>query len=259
MPDSIGGTRALRERTAGLLLDSALFQSTALCRRTSRASTRRRARRAWAGHPHSGHLMRWLLLLVFIFLTARCSAPNPGGMPTASRPVLTETTTPLPTRKATAVWMETLEPKIEIYRKGDPVTFQLDDTIYFCAGQSTFSIAQITENEKRELSLRHSCLGFVGTGTDQYCQDGQVKTVFVGECSDAIPCGKQSIHGTITWDQKEYVAITEKCAGQTIHREVEQQVPEGNYQITAQVIQNGTIMTRVIKEFVIVSDASGGK
>jgi len=203
--------------------------------------------------------MRWLLLLVSIFLTACCGAPYPGIMPTASRPVLTETTMPLPTQKATAVWMSTLEPKIAIYRKGDPVTFDLDDTIYFCAGQSTFSIARITENEKRELSLSHSCLGVVGTGTDQYCQDGQVKTVFVGGCSDAIPCGKQSIHETITWNQKEYVAITEKCAGQTIHREVEQQVPEGKYQITTRVIQNGTIMTRVIKEFVIASDASGGK
>ena len=203
--------------------------------------------------------MRWLLLLASIFLTACFGAPYPGIMPTASRPILTETTTPLPTRKATAVWMSTLEPKIEIYRKGDPVTFDLDDTIYFCAGQSTFSIARITENEKRELSLSHSCLGVVGTGIDQYCQDGQVKTVFVGGCSDAIPCGKQSIHETITWNQKEYVAITEKCAGQTIHREVEQQVPEGKYQITTRVIQNGTITTRVIKEFVIASDASGGK
>jgi len=203
--------------------------------------------------------MRWLLLLVSIFLTACFSASYPEAMPTASRPILAQTTTPLPTRKATAVWIGTLEPKIEIYRKGDPVIFDLDDTIFFCAGQSTFSIARITENEKRELSLSHSCLGFLGTGTDQYCQDGQVKTVFVGGCSDAIPCGKQSIHETITWNQKEYAAITENCAGQTIHREVEQQVPEGNYQITARVIQNGTIMTRVIKEFVIVSDASGGK
>ena len=201
---------------------------------------------------NSEHPMRWVPLLVSIFLTACCNAPYPGIMPTASRPVLTETTMPLPTQKATAAGMSTLEPTREIYRKGDPVTFRFDDTIYFCAGQSTFSIAQITEDGKRELSLSHSCVGFVGTGTDQYCQDEQVKTVSVGGCSDAISCEKRSIHETITWNQKEYVTITETCAGQAIHREVEQQAPAGKYQIILKAVQNERIVPKVVKEFLIV-------
>lgn len=151
------------------------------------------------------------------------------------------------------------EPKLAKYRPGDPVAFHLDGTIYYCAGLPTYSITQLIDNGQRELSLFHSCVGFVGTGIDQYCQNGQVKNVPVGACSDAIPCGEQSIHATILWDQKEIVTITEQCAGQTIHREIEQQVPIGKYQITAQMFLNDKITAVIIKEFEIVAEASGSK
>ena len=35
----------------------------------------------------------------------------------------------------------------------------------------------------------------------------------------------------VVWDQQEYVPVSERCAGQTIHREVRQQVTPGTYQV----------------------------
>jgi hypothetical protein len=195
--------------------------------------------------------MRWPLWIIPIFLTACVNTSSPIITTTASLPALTESATVLPTENPNVAGTGT-RPNIEIYRKGDPVTFHLDDTIYFCAGQSTYSIVQLIEGGTRELGLNHSCLGFVGTGVDQYCQDGQVKTVYVGECSDAIVCEERLIHGAITWNQKEYIIITENCAGQVIRREVEQQVPAGAYQIILKVIQNEKIVRKVVKEFLIV-------
>ena len=191
--------------------------------------------------------MRHALLLFSIFLTACASSLTPTATPINPRLFPTET------RTATQAAAET-------YRTGEPVTFHIDDTIHFCSNRPTnFSIIQATESGERELSLGHSCIGFVGAGIDQYCRNGQVDTVFAAQCSDAVACGEWPIHETITWDQKEYVMLTEACAGQTIHREMERQVPEGKYRIAVQVIQNNKITTKVIKELLIVSDTLDNK
>ena len=134
--------------------------------------------------------------------------------------------------------------------------FLINDTVYVCTDQLPYSVVQITESGEREVMLKHSCVGIVGTGADQYCENGQIKTEFVGTCSDAIFCEEQSIRETVTWDQQEYVEISEECAGETIRREIRQQVPEGRYQVVVRDMQNDQVANKVIKEFIIVSNES---
>lgn len=196
--------------------------------------------------------MRWLLWTIPILLTACSNTSSPIITTTAALPSLTERATRLPAESPVVAGTATLEPNIETYRKGDPISFHLNDIIYSCAGQSTYSIVQLIEGGTRELSLNHSCLGYAGTGVDQYCQGEQVKTVYVGECSDAMVCEERSIQGTMTWNQKEYIAVTENCVGEVIRREVEQQVPAGSYQVILKVVQNEKIVRKVVKEFLIV-------
>ena len=147
-------------------------------------------------------------------------------------------------------------PTIETYKQGEPITFLINDTVYVCTDQLPYSIVQITESGEREVMLEHSCVGIVGTGADQYCENGQIKTEFVGTCSDAILCEEQSIRETITWDQQEYVEISEECAGETIRREIRQQVPAGRYQVVVRDMQNDQVTNRAIKELIIVSNES---
>lgn len=58
---------------------------------------------------------------------------------------------------------------------------------------------------------------------------------------------------TVTWDQQEYVQISEECAGETIHREIKHQVPAGKYQVIVRDMQNDEVTNRVMKEFIILS------
>lgn len=137
------------------------------------------------------------------------------------------------------------------YVKGESIKFKIDDNVQICTNDLPFSI--IKPNGK-SVKLKHSCVGEAGSGFDQYCENGKIVSKPVHQlcdfskkwcrgCSDAITCGNESIHETFTWNQKEFIEITEKCGGETIHREVKKQVPEGKYQI----IVNG----KIIKEFVI--------
>jgi len=139
----------------------------------------------------------------------------------------------------------------KIYKKGEPVEFRVDDSVQICTNGLPFSIVK---PNGEHVELKHSCAGIVGSGFDQYCEFGKIVSKDVsqlcdfsnkwcGGCSDALTCGEESIHETFIWDQKEYVEITEECEGKTIHREVEEQVPAGQYQI----IVNG----KVIKELTI--------
>ena len=141
-------------------------------------------------------------------------------------------------------------PNEETYKKGESITFKIDDDVQICTNDLPFSI--IKPNGE-SVKLKHSCMGIVGSGIDAYCENEKIipKRVrlcdfsdrWCGGCSDALHCWNESIHETFTWDQKGYVEITEECEGKTIRREVKKQVPEGKYQI----IVNG----KVIKEFVI--------
>jgi len=140
----------------------------------------------------------------------------------------------------------------EIYIKGEPVIFSINTKVKVLTNELPFKIV----NEKGEsIKLKHSCVGFVGCGVDEYCENGKIVRKGVYQlcdfskkwcygCSDAIGQREEYVNETFVWDQKEYVEITEECEGKTIHREVKKQVPEGKYQI----IVNG----EVIKEFVIV-------
>jgi hypothetical protein len=134
---------------------------------------------------------------------------------------------------------------------GETVTFQLDDTVYVCNEELPYSILQVTEGEPRRLMLEHSCVGIVGSGVDQFCENGQVTIVQVGSCSDAIICEDQHVDQTVRWDQQEYVVVTDECAGQTIQREEKQQVPAGRYQVTVQEWKKDHIGYRVVAEFII--------
>lgn len=142
-------------------------------------------------------------------------------------------------------------PNGEIYRKGETIKFRIDDTIQICTNGLPFSILK---PNGEYVKLQHSCMGIVGSGFNQYCENGKIVSKRVHQlcdfpwiwcrgCSDAITCQNESIQETFTWDQKEYVEITEECEGKTIRRELKKQVPEGKYQI----IVNG----KVVKEFTI--------
>ncbi len=135
--------------------------------------------------------------------------------------------------------------------KGESITFRISDTVQICTNDLPFSI--IKPNGEY-VKLKHSCMGLLGSGFDQYCENGKIVSKSVHQlcdfsekwchsCSDALTCWNESIHETFTWDQREYVELTEECEDKTIHREVKKQVPEGKYQ----VIVNG----KVIKEFTI--------
>jgi hypothetical protein len=140
------------------------------------------------------------------------------------------------------------------FKAGEAVTFDLNDTVHVCTDQLSYAIVQVTSGKERSVLLQHSCVGIVGRGIDQFCEDGQVKTVDVIYCSDAILCEDLEIQERIVWDQKEYVPITEDCAGQTIQREVKEQVPPGEYQIVVQDWKDDRIQIRIVAEFTIVSE-----
>lgn len=137
------------------------------------------------------------------------------------------------------------------FRQGEGVTFQITDTVNVCNDEMPYRIIQVTDGGERRLLLAHSCVGIMGEGIDQFCENGQVETVLVNTCSDAIVCEDEKIDTTVTWDQHEYVEIEEECGGQTIRREVKQQVPSGSYQIVVQDWVDDRIETRVIGEFQI--------
>ncbi len=140
----------------------------------------------------------------------------------------------------------------EIYKKGETIKFRIDGKVmvikqgdeelppYYCI--KDIAIAG------NILQLRHSCAGFIGVGIDQYCENGKIKTVEVIHCSDVFESLEQVIHRTYSWDQKAYLRIEEECEGETIHREILKQVPEGKYKIVVYDI-NGN--EKVIKEFTI--------
>jgi hypothetical protein len=143
---------------------------------------------------------------------------------------------------------------IETFRAGEPVTIRIDDTVYLCEDDLPYSIVQVTGSGERPVMLQHSCIGFAGTGVDRYCENGQIKTVIVRTCSDAVFCEETRLSEAFTWDQQEYVEISETCAGEPIRREARQQVPEGKYEVTVSYWQDDHVVTGVIKEFMITSN-----
>ncbi len=156
----------------------------------------------------------------------------------------------MPNEDPKVVRIGTQEPGPEVYREGEAVTVRAEDTVYWCTDRPAYSIVQVGAHQARTLRLNHSCLGFVGTGIDQYCRDGQVQLAYVGYCSDAILCEKGPL-GEIRWDQSEYTTVTESCGGQDIQREVEGQAPPGVYQIIINTFQGDTVVPKVVKEFVL--------
>ncbi|MDZ7798213.1 MAG: hypothetical protein U5L76_01195 [Patescibacteria group bacterium] len=142
-------------------------------------------------------------------------------------------------------------PNEETYKKGESITFKIDDNVQICTDDLPFSIIKFNEES---VKLKHSCIGEIGSGFDQYCENGKMvlKPVYqlcdflekwCRGCNDALTCRNKFIHETFVWDQKEYVETTEECEGKIIHRELKKQVPEGKYQI----IVDG----KIIKEFTI--------
>ena len=131
---------------------------------------------------------------------------------------------------------------------GKPVQFMVKETFpLFCTNQDQFSINQIVESGSRTLRLEHSCIGIVGSGVDEYCENGKIIQKYQGECSDAISCvADYSVNFEFIWDQQEYIVVTQECEGKTIQRESKQQSPAGKYQV---VVNN-----KVIKEFIILQD-----
>ena len=129
---------------------------------------------------------------------------------------------------------------------GKPVKFTVKETFpLFCSDQDQFSIIQIIENGTRTIKLEHSCIGIIGSGVDEFCENGKVIRNYQGDCSDAISCVENySVNYEFSWDQQEYVLVTEQCNGIAIHREAKRQAPAGKYQVV--------VNKKVIKEFIIV-------
>lgn len=146
---------------------------------------------------------------------------------------------------------------VETYQIGEPVTFFIDDPVYVCNyfdDEIPYTIIQVTGADEREVALRHSCIGFIAQGVNEYCEDGKIKTeaVEIGKCSDDVICDETTIKETFTWNQQEYVIVAEECAGKMIQREVKQQAPEGKYKIVVKLqMDDGEIVTSVIEEFMI--------
>lgn len=148
--------------------------------------------------------------------------------------------------EATNTLNSTIAPAVEQVFMGEPVKFAVRGNFpLFCTNQHQFSIIQILDSGYRAVQLEHSCIGFVGSGVDEYCENGKIVRNYQGNCSDAISCIENYyVNYEFSWDQQEYVTVTEECEGVTIHRESKQQAPAGKYQ----VVVNG----KVIKEFIIV-------
>ncbi len=156
-------------------------------------------------------------------------------------------------------------PGEEIYDgKGETITFRIDNTVKICTNGLPFSIIK---SSGESVELKHSCMGFVGSGFDQYCENGKIVSKPLHQlcdfsekwcrgCSDVLTCRDEPIHETFVWDQKEYVEITEECEGKTIHREILKQVPEGKYKIVVYDI-NGN--EKVINEFTIKEKTGDGE
>jgi hypothetical protein len=141
------------------------------------------------------------------------------------------------------------------FKTGEPVSFRIEETVQVCTANLPYAIVQVTDAGERKVMLQHSCIGFVGRGIDEYCDDGQVTIVDVITCSDDISCEDQALDQEVVWDQQEYVEISELCAGQTIHREVKQPVVPGKYHVVVSDWKEGHVETRVIAEFIIASDS----
>ncbi len=116
----------------------------------------------------------------------------------------------------------------EVYKKGEPITFSINAKVKLWTNELPFKIV----NEKGEsIKLKHSCIGFVGSGIDQYCENGKIVEKAVYQlcnfskkwcygCSDVIFQREEYVNETFVWDQKEYVEITEECEGKVIRREI---------------------------------------
>ncbi|MGD9101234.1 MAG: hypothetical protein PVF45_12210 [Anaerolineae bacterium] len=142
----------------------------------------------------------------------------------------------------------------ETYNIGEPISFSIDDTVSICEDALPYTIVQITGSRERQVMLAHSCLGIAGVGVDRYCEDGQIKTVEVVFCSDVMMCEDVRVDATFMWDQREYVEVSEECAGETIHREIKQQVPAGKYVVKSRFLQDGQVVSKVLQEFTIAED-----
>lgn len=137
----------------------------------------------------------------------------------------------------------------EIYKKGEAIKFKIDGKVMITKqGDEELPPYFIKDGTGNRLQLRHSCAGELGTGYDEYCENGKIKTVEVVHCSDVFQSSEQVIHRTYTWGQKAYFRIEEECEGKTIHREILNQVPVGKYKIVVYDI-NGN--EKLIKEFTI--------
>ena len=149
-------------------------------------------------------------------------------------------------QRPTDIQLSRTAPAVEEVHIGKPVHFTVKETFpLLCTGQTPFSIRQVTENGSRILQLEHSCIGVIGSGMDEYCEQGKIVPVYSGECSDAISCVENySVNYEFNWDQQEYVLVTEECGGTTIHREIKQQVPAGRYQVI--------VNHKIIKDFTII-------
>lgn len=133
-----------------------------------------------------------------------------------------------------------------VFLKGEKIDFRIDGKVHVCTNKLPFSIIK---SDGEPVRLKHSCAGFVGSGVDQYCENGKIVSKRIYQlcnfsrkwcygCSDLIACWDTYIHENFTWDQKEYVEITEVCDNRTIHREIKKFVPSGIYKIVVYDVVN---------------------
>ncbi|MFH0973951.1 MAG: hypothetical protein V1817_04165 [Candidatus Micrarchaeota archaeon] len=144
-------------------------------------------------------------------------------------------------------------PAVETFRKSEPIKFKIDGVFQVRSNDLPFSIISLTHGING-LQLKHSCNGKMGYGIDEYCENGKIVLRYISTlcsfsekwcngCSDVIGWENTIVDEEFSWNQKEYVSVSEWCENTDIHREVPTQVPEGRYAIV--------VKDKVVKEFVI--------
>ena len=117
----------------------------------------------------------------------------------------------------------------EEFSQAETIIFSIKAKVKLCTNDIPYSI--MDENGE-PVKTRHSCMGLIGSGRDCYCKNGTIDCVSVGPgCSDAISCWEEKVDNTFSWNQLEYIEITDNCEGRTIRREEAQQVKPGRYKI----------------------------
>ena len=100
----------------------------------------------------------------------------------------------------------TFQPNM-IFPPEDDMTFRIDGNAAMVIGSNSLPY-EIKNSSGDIMQLEHSCVGLVGHGFDEYCENGRIKIVEVPvSCSDALHTETIEIHQQYTWDWTAYYKL----------------------------------------------------